>query len=245
MTLKLITYNIWHGKYLEEVIAFLHQEKPDVVCLQELGTKGRAFKVNDTNILKSLQEALDMEAVYAPMFEKQEENGIWDLGLAILSKGPIEETQMVQYAGGFKLFGVDEIWRYRWPSAILSGVIRGIPIITTHLTVTREAKVTPAQLRSASVVKEFIGNYPDMVFCGDMNTLPGSETYKVLADGLTDLTDHQGQTLHPTIHPVGKLGYHVDYVFAKGKKLKHISTRIPMINASDHLPVVVELELKQ
>jgi endonuclease/exonuclease/phosphatase (EEP) superfamily protein YafD len=73
-----------------------------------------------------------------------------------------------------------------------------------------------------------------------MNTPYGNENYRLLTAGLTDVSGTE-PTLHPTFHKVGKNGYHVDYVFLKGEKLDALETRIPVVDASDHLPVVVEL----
>jgi endonuclease/exonuclease/phosphatase (EEP) superfamily protein YafD len=74
-----------------------------------------------------------------------------------------------------------------------------------------------------------------------MNTPFNTETYQILAVGLNDVSKPDLPTLHPTIHPAGHMRYHVDYVFLKGKKLVAEKSEVPVVDGSDHLPVIVNL----
>lgn len=245
MQIKLITYNIWHGNFLEKVIDCLRCEKADIVCLQEVATCGRAFTVSKENILTKIQEALGMDAVYAPMYTIETPKGEFDAGVAILSKQKIIGSTIIPYAGGFRKFQLAEKWRYGWPSVVLMAKIEslGVMVATTHLPVTHKTKVTQRQLAAAREVKAGLENQEELILCGDMNTLPGSGTYRILSEGLIDVSNLTAPTLHNTIHVVGKKNYHVDYVFYKGTKIRPLSTRILNVDGSDHLPIEVRWEV--
>jgi len=230
--MKLITYNIWHGKYLNKVIEFLVREKPDVVCLQEV----------DTGIFNEVKQVMGMGGEYRRMFWWERGKQRLELGVAILTRWPITETKEFYYEKMARETMVEpEIRdRYDLPRVILGVKIGETWIFTTHFTITPEATVTKRQLKSVKEVKGFLADYDDYVLCGDMNTPYGNETYKRLSEGLVDVSGKE-PTLHPRIHKVGNKGYHVDYVFYKSSRIKQISTRIPLVDGSDHLPVVVEL----
>jgi endonuclease/exonuclease/phosphatase family metal-dependent hydrolase len=244
-TIKIVTYNIWHGTYLDKVIEFLRAEKPDVACLQEVSTKGKGLMASDDNILSDLQEALDMNAVYTPIFGRKQAGGMYEIGDAILSPHGLYASAVTPYAGEYKIFEEEDDFRYVWPSAVLKASVESLDltIATTHLPVTPKATVTKRQLTAAKEVKEIVENYEEMILCGDMNTPYQSETYQVLSEGLTDVSNSTEPTLHPTIHPVGYMGYHVDYIFYQNPRLTHLSTRVPIVDGSDHLPVVAEFQI--
>lgn len=244
MNIKLITYNIWDGTHLEKVIKFLQAEKPDVVQFQEIGTVGRGFEGQvQINIFEDIKKALGMEGTFKRMFWA---NKGFDIGVATLAKYPVLETTEFGYERTRP--GLIDVWedRYDLPRKLLGvklDVSGGLWFFNTHLTITPEATVTKHQLQSVAAVKNFLAKYPEYILTGDMNTPYNSETYQRLVEGLTDVSNPKEPTLHPTIHKVGNLQLHVDYVFYRSTRIKHLATRIPLTDGSDHLPVVVEFEL--
>jgi endonuclease/exonuclease/phosphatase family metal-dependent hydrolase len=247
MQIKLISYNIWHGTYLDKVIEFLKQEKADIVCIQENGQLGQAQKASNINMFAKIEEETGMMGGYAPTFGAQTAQGKFQFGVSVYSKYPVEIVKLVPYAGVYFDFPLGQDFRYVWPSTLLITKIklpeRDLLVATTHLPVTRETAVTARQLTAAKEVQEALKEYSELILCGDMNTLPNSETYKVVANKFDDWTQKVEGTLHPTIHPVGGKNFHVDYVFARGEKLEHLKTKVPLVDASDHLPIVVEFAI--
>jgi len=253
MQIKIITYNIWHGMYLEKVIDFLQQEKADIICLQEVarvGQKQRAV-VPQVDLFNQIKTGLGMDGTYQRMCWGTVGRGTFDIGMVVFSAHPMMELTTYRYEREetgevleVDLGGKDQ---YSIPRVLLGVKIsaeqRNFWVFNAHHTITPNGGVTEHQLKATRVVKEYLNEYDEYILCGDMNTPYGNKNYDLLSEGLTDLSNPTEPTLHPTIHRVGHKGFHVDYVFAKGDKIKHIKTRIPMIDASDHLPVVVELEL--
>lgn len=242
---KLITYNIWHGKYLERVIDFLREEDADVICLQEVATKGQGVGPKDINIYEIIKSELGYAGVFAPMVEFDEGGGLYNFGLAILTKGKTLHEETHFYFRDFQRFEEWERNRYRWPRAVLRADVglqgERMTVFTTHFLVTPEASVTDYQLKAAYRLREYLDQYDNFILCGDMNTPFGTETYELLSEGLVDGSPVDKPTLHPTIHRVGHLGYHVDYVFLKGEQFEVKESWVPEVDGSDHLPVVVEL----
>jgi endonuclease/exonuclease/phosphatase family metal-dependent hydrolase len=251
MKLKLITYNIWHGTKLPELVEFFQTHKADVYCLQEVSVQGVAFDASQQiNLFKEIETVIGVKGDYERMFWGNEKLGKYDMGVAIFSRFPVlervtftyerEVTETVMVADG------DD--RYNLPRKLLGNKLdlpggRQLWVMTTHFTITPEATVTDWQLRSVDQLQGFLKDYPEFILTGDMNTPYGNETYRRLTEIMEDVSPHDRPTLHPTIHPVGQLNLHVDYVFLKGEKLKAEKREVLMVSASDHLPVVVDLEV--
>src|SRR3989344_3149830 len=89
MKLKLLSWNIWCGTYLDEVIKFLKTTNADIIALQEVAEDERG------NISKIIADKLgykyvyttdiDMPLKYLPNYKKDDE-GTKKMGNAILSK---------------------------------------------------------------------------------------------------------------------------------------------------------------
>jgi endonuclease/exonuclease/phosphatase family metal-dependent hydrolase len=250
MKLKVITYNIWHGKYLEKVLDFLQAEKPDVIQLQEVGTVGRGFKVEDTlNIFETVKQKLGMQGEFRRMFWGNQGEGRYDMGVATLTNFPVAEVVDFYYERPVTQLELDAAVKDRyWLPRVLLGLklkLADIPLwfFNTHFTITPNASVTERQLESVAQVRGYLNQYDDYVLTGDMNTPYKTTTYERLVEDLSDISKPQEPTLHPIIHTVGHLGYHVDYVLYKSKRVRCSKTRVPLVDGSDHLPVVVELEV--
>lgn len=250
MPLKLITYNIFHGKYLDRVIDFLKTEKPDVLCLQEAATSGLGLAANDMNMFEEIKTRLDMSGEYRRMCWGEKDSGKYDIGVAILSRVPVTGWIDFRYERDVtkKVLEPSLEDRYNLPRVLLGAKIdlNGVEqwVFNTHFTITPDAQSNSHQLTQAHRVKQFLADYPDTILCGDLNTAYQTETYRILSEGMIDVSLGEIPTLHPTIHPVGYLNHHVDYVFLPPKGVNHISTRVPVVDGSDHLPIVVELELQ-
>lgn len=102
MILKLVTLNIYKGELLDDICAFLEQEKPDVVTMQEV------FNSSDPSLapyFRSFEElkkrlgfpAADHEAIVNEILPE----GRIPWGNAILSRFPIVSRDAVFFNGPF------------------------------------------------------------------------------------------------------------------------------------------------
>lgn len=249
MKFKLITYNIWHGAYFEEVKDFLRSEAADIVCIQEIGRDGLGFARDSTDMVKVMGRELDMRGEYEEMFRGNIGQGEYGFGVAIFSRFTLIEKRILNYELESREVLEPAIKdRYNLPRRLIGlryEELGDLWVFTTHFTITPDTLPTEHQLTQAKVVQEYVSHYHELILCGDMNTVPDTETYRMLSQGMMDVSLPEKPTLHPRIHLVGDKGYHVDYVFYRSSRLKHVSTRIPLVDGSDHLPIVVEFELEE
>lgn len=246
MTFKIITYNIGHGMHIDRVIDFLHQEEPDIICLQEVGTTGQSLMPKDINLFDQLQDSLGLPAVFEEAFICRNDTGEWNMGQATFAKS-MTGHELINYEAGETI--VEDINKSRYRvnrnALVTTHLIDDyqFKIANTHFTLTPEASVTEQQKVAAHHLSDALAGEPDIMLVGDMNTPSGNETYDIFTQGFTDVTDGQLPTLHPTIHRVGFKGHHVDYILYRGTRLRHCSAHIPVVDASDHLPIIAEFEI--
>jgi len=101
----------------------------------------------------------------------------------------------------------------------------------------------------ALLAGNWLGSYADrpVVLCGDFNFLPRSEAYARETARLRDVQvpSLAGQAARPT-WPSSQPLFRIDHVFLGGSVVP-VAASVPhstlIRNASDHLPVVVDLEL--
>lgn len=91
---------------------------------------------------------------------------------------------------------------------------------------------------------EIIPNYnaDGIVFIGDFNDVPGSETNESVKEYLTDVWEVIGEGDGFTIPPDNP-NRRIDYIFFDDG-LVPIWARVQVVMASDHLLVIVKFELK-
>lgn len=66
MKIKVVSWNIWYGKYLDEIIKYLKDEKADIVCLQETvanmdGSDNTAKKIAQKLSVKFLEYSFALQ----------------------------------------------------------------------------------------------------------------------------------------------------------------------------------------
>jgi endonuclease/exonuclease/phosphatase family metal-dependent hydrolase len=238
---RLATYNVHScigldGRLSPSRIArVLATASPDIVALQEIDVlHDRSRFVHQA---EKIARALNMELHFHPSFEVEE----GQYGNAILSRFPLE----VMRAG--PLPALDKRQQPRgalWVQVDVGG--RPLQVLTTHLGLSSTER--------ALQVEELLGqewlDHPDcrepFVVCGDMNMLPGSKAYRRMTARLRDVQKsierYQPQRTWFAPFPLTR----IDHVFV-GESLRVMQIDIPRTRlsrvASDHLPLVVDLEL--
>lgn len=183
------------------------------------------------------------------MYAADEGDGEYSIGVAIYSKYPILETTVLRYERETtEVLRISDVDRYHVPRVLLGCLldIKPQPLwaFTTHFTISPEAKVTQHQLDNAQKVAAYLSKYPEYILCGDLNTPHGSQVFDILKGDALDVIGPGHPTLHPTLHRVGHLGLQVDHSFIKSQRVKVVSAATPLIDGSDHLPLVMEFTLE-
>jgi endonuclease/exonuclease/phosphatase family metal-dependent hydrolase len=227
-----MTYNIHAARGLDarvdlsRIAEVVRSYSPDLVALQEVDVlRARSGTVDQAHELAGL---LGMHAVFAPALEH--DGGHY--GIATLSRLPVTESRQISLpltprrAHRRSQPRCALVTRHSWDGGSLE-------LINTHLSVLFRER--PGQV--AAIAAEMAGEA--LVIAGDFNCTPWSPAYRILARGLRSAT--RFARTWPSPAPLVP----IDHIFYRGR-LDVVSagawTGGPARRASDHLPVVAELE---
>ena len=229
MQLKIVSWNIWGGRKMPEIIQCLKETNPDIIGLQEvLQDEGGA-----NNSAKAIADALGYTYIYetttllipsiSHLLEKHgiEKNMEW--GNAILSKYEISDNNMHVLSGDRKRTALE---------AVVQIEGKNLHIFSTHLVYTpaqpSEIQATQAQNLLKIVPKE------NGLVMGDFNATPDSKIIedmnKTMVNTEKDLTKYTAD------------GKKLDYIFST-TDIKTLSSGTLDSQASDHLPIYAIIEI--
>jgi endonuclease/exonuclease/phosphatase family metal-dependent hydrolase len=228
MRLRVLTYNIRHGlgsdgrQDLSQILPVLKESHADIICLQEVD-KG-LLRSGFANQSAWLGSHLGFQTAYECNFGLP----LAGMGNAILSRWPIYST-----------------WNKKLPSA---GEPRGLlcvqidhpeggklAIFCTHWGLSEAQRMEQAQVCAGQM------NATGMpcVLCGDLNAIPDS-TEVMLLMREAELKD-AGPADSPT-YPADQPESKIDYIFLT-QRWAVVESQVLDSGASDHLPLLAELEL--
>lgn len=235
--LRVMTYNVhsclgMDGRLSPNRIArVIGRYCPDIVMLQEVDVNyGRSGGVNQAY---AIAHELEMEFHFHPAYQIEGEQ----YGDAILSDLPMRIIRL----GSLPSFAGLEPRGAIWVGVQYRG--REVQLLNTHIGLRRFERT--AQL-DALLGPDWLGSLDcrnPTVLCGDFNTLPNSANYRKLAGRLRDVqTSLENHRLRGTL-----LGFwRIDHVFVS-EDVKVVGINVPRNSltrsASDHLPLIVDLDL--
>ena len=234
---RVMTYNIHHGEGLDgkvdldRIAKVITNANADAVALQEVDQNTK--RTGGIDMAAELAKRTNMHVAFGANLDFQ--GGKY--GTAILSKHPIEtyENHVLKQARNGEPRGV--------LLALLDVGQGRLLFAGTHLDHTRDQG---ERLFSQTQFDELFAKYEDLpiIFCGDFNDTPGSELHKRMSENWFDSWELVGQGPGLTMtsdNPTRR----IDYVWVSDKKnFKLRWTDVPKTDASDHLPVVAEMEFK-
>ncbi|WP_168208832.1 endonuclease/exonuclease/phosphatase family protein [Chitinophaga sp. XS-30] len=205
---------------------------PDVVLIQELDIK--TTRSYNTDQLAALAGYTGMQYTY---FSKASTYQGGDFGIAILSKHKIE------FSKTHLLPKLEVPGRYVEQRALCETRItfpggHTYTVATTHLDLTVENRLAQVPVIDSILSRS---SYP-VIFGGDLNAVPGSETIDLLDAAAFENTCKTNCFTIPSTGPDRQLDYITIRPAGKFKVVSH--QVIGGVTASDHLPVVTVLEMK-
>lgn len=264
--MRIVSVNAWGGALFDDLAAWLANCNADVVCLQEVthtpGVSGwtrfddgertlpqRASLFADIRDVLPHHQALFLAADSGPVRDESGRFRRQDFGLGtfVAEQLPVVGLQTCFVHGAF----VDhEEWAIEDRPRVAQSVRvvdraneRNVTIVQLHgLRDPRGKHDTPERHAQAQRLAELINRsrQPDdlTVVCGDLNVLPHSETFAVLADmGLVDLVG--GSDTRTSHYP--KPVRHASYLLVSDPSAV-VRFDIPaMPEVSDHRPLILEL----
>lgn len=249
--LRVVTYNVHYCKGLDgrfapdRIARVLRDLDPDIVALQELDC-GRPRSRGDDQLAYLAQE-LGLHHLFAPSIVNGEER----YGHGLLSVHPIRLVRQARLPTG----GVPVIEPRDGLHASVDVGGREISVVTTHLGLAYAERA--AQI-DRLLRDDFLGGVPTdrpALFLGDLNLAPGGKLYRrlvakwgqvnghaVFRDVQAHAPNHVAIKTFPSFLPVRQL----DHIFVTPHfRIHEVRSPANLLTrrASDHLPLVAELEL--
>ena len=231
-TLRVATYNVHQGfdNYgapdVQQVVDEIQSFNADVIALQEVN-RGWTLLGGADLIAYLAYRFPDYHIVFSPT------NG--DLvGVALMSRLPITNTRTARFDAPRTVFG----YGYAAGDVDVNGDM--VHVIAVHLTAGLEGNGGSRRDDQSQQLLNAVGSAPNVVIMGDFNSEPSDPPIKrIVAAGFEDVVGRLAQPRPPT-WPALNAVEHDDYVFLRGG-VQMTNGRIPATLASDHLPVVIDL----
>lgn len=236
MSITILSWNIWGGLHLPEILSYLDEIKPDIIGLQEAIEEEDGSNNIALEIAKHLSyhcaftrvHPVDADVIYPGMNPRRVM-----LCNAVLSKFPIISSTEYTLTPEKARKAIE---------AVVDIDGSQLHIISTHLVHTHQQ---PSVLQRTQA-EELIRAIPktQTVLMGDMNATPDSETIAVLKRSLVnaDPSPYPKPTWSispqgcPTCHPES-VCMRLDYIFTT-PDLNIQSFAIGDSRGSDHLPII-------
>lgn len=239
-TLRVMTYNIHHANPpskegvidIEAIARVISEAQPDLVALQEVDEK-----TTRSGVTLSQAEALGRLTGMHAYFSHSMDFAGGQYGNAVLSRFPILDTMHFELPP--ERGSIAEV---RSIGIIKVQPDKGRPIYfaSTHLDAGRDE--TSRTLQARKIIEIARRLTLPLVLGGDFNTRPGSPTMSLLDELFTMTCIADCPFTIPAENPKATID-HVIYMPSKRFKTESVKT-IPETYASDHLPVLVTLELR-
>jgi endonuclease/exonuclease/phosphatase family metal-dependent hydrolase len=237
ITLRVMTYNIHVGIGMDKkldlrrISEVIKSARPDLVALQEVdrGVK----RTSGIDEIAELARLLGMDYAFAPNLDFQ--GGKY--GVAILSRYPIVALDHRRFANRREA--------ERRGMLRVEVLVKGRPLnfVTTHL----DYQFADGRLFETEQLLQALESLKGaLIVTGDFNDEPTGTSYGLMLNGFTDAwSDVRGQASGDGLtFPADKPVKRIDYVFLrKDSGLRAKAAAVPSILASDHLPLVVDLEV--
>ena len=239
---------------LRQVISFIKEQKPDILCLQEFFLKRK----DSIHAMKQIADSIGMEYFYYHDYYQKKKRSRID-ALVIFSKYPILRSGYFQndHSGTFAIYSdikiSDQIIRvfnvhlesfqfgqddYTFYTNIAEAETPKTPLKEGSLKIFSKLR-RGYELRAKQVEKLRTNinksPYPKLV-CGDLNDTPTSYTCQVMSRGLNDAFKESGSGILGNTFRGNFPSFRIDY-FLIDKKFEAYSYKKHPVRFSDHYPI--------
>lgn len=235
-TLRVMTYNIHVGVGMDKkldlprIAGVINAVHPDLVGLQEVdrGVE-RTGRIDE---IAELAKLTKME--YAFAFNLKYQGGQY--GVAILSRLPIMATDHRLYQN------TREAERRGFIRAEVKIRGRTVNFVTTHLDYQYEDGRVYETQQLLAAMKDVKG---PLIVVGDFNDVPSGGAYRLVRQSFDDVWNQTRANDEGFSYPADKPAKRIDYIlFRHGDAIRTRRAWIVNTLASDHVPVVADLELR-
>ncbi len=254
MKIKCISLNVWlGGKLMDRILDFLVSERPDILLIQEVYNGQNPLLDKQYRSLEIIQEKLNFPFQdFAPMYLEKLEFGKLERGNAILSNLPIIERSEYWLYGKYGEYE-DLPDNYQFSPRNLEHVV--IDAMNTELNVFNFQGVvdfdgerdSPDRLHMSDVIVSAIEGRQHIILAGDTNVRPNTLTISNIEKKLTNVfKDELTTTFNISRKDLAAFpGYATSVVdmFFVSPDMNVVKHSCPLIDISDHLPLMATLEI--
>lgn len=239
--MKVLSWNIWQGNHLPEIIDFLEKADADVVALQEVVVK------DGSNTAELIAKALGYFYEYDPAIQ-QNAFGV-PQGNAVLSRYPIAERKAHMLSDEDLYAKTAETEpRIAVETTLVVNDIN-IKVFSVHLAYSH--KFQPSKMRELQV-DNLLKVLPQTstILMGDFNSHPNNSVIEKLGEVMKNA---DAKLTEPTwtIYPFKYRGFketelhhRLDYIFVS-KDLRTEHFQVEQSKGSDHLPISAVIEIDE
>lgn len=254
MKIKIVSLNLWNGgKLFGAARDFLLAQQADIYFLQE-AYNGRGIEAEERfRTVELLEQAFpDHQSFFAPAYlDVREKEGKIDDGNLLLSRWSLLDQKNVFIDHGYAEFSQDNTTDFStFPAGFQQAEVewegQRVRLFNVHGPVNLNGtEDSERRLKLRDMLLAASG--PPAIIAGDFNVRPQTQTIKGLeAQFVNVFKDELSTTFNVRRKDlVAFPGYAdsvVDMVFAS-PELQVVKHECPQVDISDHLPLVVELEL--
>lgn len=234
-TLRVMSYNIHVGVGmdkkldLQRIADVIKREKPDLVGLQEVDRGVKRTEGKDE--IAELAKMTEMHSAFAHNIDFQ--GGQY--GVAILSRYPITSIEHRKYENK----RVAERRGMLRVEVTVAG--RTLNFVTTHL----DYQYADSRLFETEQLLKFLqGVKGPLIVTGDFNDEPAGSSYQLMLGGFEDSWMRSRAKGDGFSYPADKPVKRIDYIFTAPRSVKAKRAWIVNTLASDHLPLVADIEIR-
>lgn len=251
--MKFICLNVWNGGILwEPMVEFLRSEQPDMLVMQEVFHTQGIPQAPYENTIQSLQKEIDLpHSVFAPAFLNVHAGQSIQKGNAVMSKFPLEQQDAIFYdhpyaeADDSGKEGQDytNLPRNLQHVVVKTGKV-DLNIFNTQGIWGWDGLDNPRRIVMGEKIIQAVSGKDHVILAGDFNVNEPSQTIQNIGRKLTNVFAGERTSsfnLQHKKHP-GYAVAVVDFIFVTPDI--HVQSHTsPQVNASDHLPLVMEFRL--
>ena len=254
MKIKVVSINVYvGGRIWHSLVDFIKSEKPDILLLQEVFNGNNKSLPNHYRTYEEFKNLGFKSSAFEQAFVYEDENGLNPEGNAVFSKFEIISSEMfalndAEFAVSYK--DIPE----NWPVLPRIAQLCKVDVSGTEVNIVNVQGVwdlagdNPSEARQQmiSAILDKTNGLNNVIIAGDTNANINNPLLRRLEVAYKPVF---GSELKSTFNMKRKTnpGYAtaaVDLMFVS-QDIKVITKEVPQVDISDHLPLVVELEITQ
>lgn len=247
--MKLLQLNTWSGRLFHQMMKFIEEQNPDILCLQEVMSCDEGIvNVTDNKFFCSLQAIQELHGYehvfFSPIVTTSYLDKKVSYGNAIVSRLPLSDTRTV-FINGSLNDPYDEATRFNTRNLQVAHMRTGnhtFTIANHHAYWRPDRWGDEVTVEKMALVRQELDKEPlPLIFSGDLNVVAESQAMRVFDGWLEDLT--ATHNIDTTLSVLGKVeGVACDHILVSPEVQVH-NFLVADDLVSDHKAVLLEFDV--